>query len=506
MHHKVKSFAEIQDVLEKWRSQGYKIVQCHGVFDLLHPGHIRHFKEAKNQGDKLVVTVTPDRFVNKGPGRPAFQENLRLESLASLEQIDCVVLNETSDAVYAIEKIKPNVYVKGKEYADASKDVTGKIVAEAEAVEKWGGSIFYTDDIVFSSSSLLNQHFSNMPPKTVEFLQKMKTLYSSEEVLEKIESLSDRTVVVIGDAIIDEYQYVEPLGQSGKGTHMVASHLDKEVFLGGSLIIANHLAQFVKKVYLITALGDDCIHQDFIRSTLYPNVEPCFVYHSKATLAKKRYILKDGNNLSKLFETYTSNTSLLEESQTEQVIQLLQEKEKNAHYVLACDFGNGFTNPQIVDAIGSISSFLALNTQTNGGNRGFNCITNYRKADFISLNEPELRLAAQDRSSRLEGIASDIMGFMNASCLSATKGVHGVFCMENENHFYIPPFVTNSIDRVGAGDSYFALTSLCLSKGFPLLLSGFIGSVAAALNVQVVGNRESIQKTSLCKFITRLLK
>src|SRR3990167_7967964 len=124
---KIKSLTEIREVLEKIRSQGLKIVQCHGVFDLLHPGHIRHFKSARAKGDILVVSVTPDRFVNKGPGRPAFTEVLRLESLAALEDVDYVVLNDSPDATSAIQKIRPFFYVKGNEYADHAKDVTGKI-------------------------------------------------------------------------------------------------------------------------------------------------------------------------------------------------------------------------------------------------------------------------------------------------------------------------------------------------------------------------------------------
>src|SRR6185295_18745199 len=89
---KIKNFDEISEILEEFKREGLKIVQCHGVFDLLHPGHIRHFREAKTLGDKLVVTLTSDRFVNEGPGRPAFNESLRLESVAALEDVDFVIL------------------------------------------------------------------------------------------------------------------------------------------------------------------------------------------------------------------------------------------------------------------------------------------------------------------------------------------------------------------------------------------------------------------------------
>jgi rfaE bifunctional protein nucleotidyltransferase chain/domain len=170
--------------------QGLRIVQCHGVFDLLHPGHIRHFREAKSQGDLLVVTLTPDRFVNKGPGRPAFTEALRLETLAALLDVDYVVLNDSPDAISAIRKIRPAVYVKGMEYQNHAEDVTGKIAEEARAVEEMGGTIYYTNDIVFSSSSLLNRYFDSVPPKVAEFLSLLKQDHSEDDILKKIHDLS----------------------------------------------------------------------------------------------------------------------------------------------------------------------------------------------------------------------------------------------------------------------------------------------------------------------------
>jgi len=229
--NKIKSLQEIEEVLAEDQKNGNKIVLCHGVFDLLHPGHIRHFKLAKLMGDKLVVTITPDRYVNKGPDRPAFTEQLRLESIAALEDVDYVVLNDSPDAVSVIKTIKPAIYVKGSEYRSHDSDVTGKIVVEADAVQSVGGKIDYTDDIVFSSSSLLNRHFSNNPPQVEQCLQVIKDQYSLDDLLNKINSLKDLKVLVIGDAIIDEYQYVQPLGQSGKGHHMVTCCKEREIFL-----------------------------------------------------------------------------------------------------------------------------------------------------------------------------------------------------------------------------------------------------------------------------------
>jgi len=505
---KVRSYAEIESILDSMRRSGQKIVQCHGVFDLLHPGHIRHFRDAKAQGDCLVVTVTPDRFVNKGPGRPVFTEMLRLEAIAALADVDYVILNDSPDAVTAIQRVKPDFYAKGIEYLNHSKDVTGKISEESAAVESVGGKIYYTDDLVFSSSALLNRHFEQMPAKVVEFLAQLKDQYSSENIIEKINSLSSLNVLVVGDAIIDEYQYAETLGQTGKGQHMVARCLDRDVFLGGSLIIANHVAQFAGKVTLMTALGKECPHLPLIRHNLATNVEADFVYlEENTTLTKKRYVLKDGKTLVKLFETYSGQEDALNEEQTDRFIKTLKKKSQEYDLVLVADFGNGFTNQRLIEALCDTSGFLALNTQTNSGNRGYNVVTNYRRADYISLNEPELRLSAHDRTSSLEGIIVDVAQIMEAKTVSITRGVNGLTCFQQPNTFIeIPAFATSSVDRIGAGDSYLSLSALCLAKGFSPLLAGFIGSVAAAISVQIVGNQEPIKKVPLCKFITRLMK
>lgn len=505
---KIKSIEEISEILEADRKNGLKIVQCHGVFDLLHPGHIRHFKAAKKKGNKLVVTLTPDRFVNKGPGRPAFNQSLRLESLAALEDVDYVVLNDSADAVSMIKKIKPSVYVKGAEYADHATDVTGKITEEVRAVELVGGEVCYTDDLVFSSSALLNRYVDPIPAEVHHFLKNFRTKYTLDEVLKKIDSLADLNVLVIGDAIIDEYQFIQPLGLSGKGMHMVVRCQEKEVYLGGSLIVANHIAQFTPNVTLLTAVGKDCPHLSMIRETLASEVKPQFLFlENQMTLTKKRYVVKDGNMLSKFFETYSGQQESLGLHQTKEIIEFLQWAGASYDLVLVCDFGNGFTNPHIIDEIANLPNFLALNTQTNGGNRGYNAVTNYRRANYIALNEPEIRLSTHDRTSSLEGIATDLAQVMDCQNICITQGVKGVYCYSaNGNSMQIPAFAANSVDRIGAGDCFLSLSSLCLAKKYSSELAAFIGSVAAAMSVQIIGNKEAIKKVPLCKFITRLMK
>lgn len=155
---KIHSLEELKDKIMNLKALNKRIIHCHGTFDLLHPGHFRHFQEAKKLGDILLVTLTPDRFVIKGEGRPLYTEDLRAECIASLEYVDLVALNDSANAIGLLDVIRPDVYVKGPDYKEHTNDPTGNIGLEVEVVEKNGGKIHYTEDIVFSSTNLIKRY------------------------------------------------------------------------------------------------------------------------------------------------------------------------------------------------------------------------------------------------------------------------------------------------------------------------------------------------------------
>jgi cytidyltransferase-related domain len=152
---KVRTIEELGTITQRLRQSGKVVIQAHGTFDLLHLGHVRHLEAARALGDALIVTVTGDAFVNKGPSRPAFLEGLRAEMLAALQCVDWVAINRSPDAVSAIERVRPNIYVKGQDYQDPEGDITGKIKYERQAVEACGGRIHFTKELVFSSTELI---------------------------------------------------------------------------------------------------------------------------------------------------------------------------------------------------------------------------------------------------------------------------------------------------------------------------------------------------------------
>ncbi len=503
---KILVLQELAEKARMLREQGKRVVLCHGTFDLMHTGHIRYLQRARQEGDVLLVTVTGDAYVNKGPGRPVFNEQLRVENLAALACVDFVAINHAVSAVEALHQVRPNIYAKGSEYRSHGDDVTGNISLEQKAVEEHGGQVFYTDEITFSSSNLLNSHFDIFPPQVKEFLADFRERWPEREVQGMIASLTDMKVLVVGDAIIDQYHYTSPLGQTGKGSFLAVRYETEEQFAGGAIAVANHIAGFVEKVTLLTGLGAVDSHEGFIREKLLKNVESQFFTFADApTVTKRRFV--DGD-LLKLFEVYYCHDNPVDAVLEEKICQWLKVNIADYDVVVVPDFGNGFITKRMIDVFSDKARFLAVNTQINSGNRGYHVIHRYPRADFASLNEPELRLAAHNRSDPLELVSEQVGARVGVKQLAVTRGTRGVTMYERGRKVFhkIPALSTKVVDRVGAGDAFLSLAGLCAAKGLDAEVAAFVGSVAAAMEVQVVCNREPVSPIGLSKYVSSLLK
>ena len=179
---KIKSVNELAGIIRSCRDSGLVVVHCHGVFDLLHLGHLLHFEAAKREGDVLAVTVTADEFVNRGPGRPIYTHEQRACFVAALECVDFVAINYEDSAENLIRKLRPDVYIKGQDYKDAEKDITRKIFAEKEAVESVGGRIHFTNEPAMSSSRLINAHFNVYSQEFRELVLELKRVFNETEL------------------------------------------------------------------------------------------------------------------------------------------------------------------------------------------------------------------------------------------------------------------------------------------------------------------------------------
>lgn len=230
---KIKNISELAEIAKELRENGKRIVLCHGVFDLLHIGHIRYFNQAKEHGDVLIVTLTPDHYVDKGPDRPAFTEILRAEALASLGETDYVAINEWPTAEETLRAIRPHVYAKGDEFKDIDNDPLGKIGKEADVVREIGAELIFTSDIVYSSSNLINRYLNRNSEELDEYLKMFRKRYQLDEVLEHLERMQDLKVLIIGDTILDEYQIASTLGKSSKDPILALKYQSHELYAGG---------------------------------------------------------------------------------------------------------------------------------------------------------------------------------------------------------------------------------------------------------------------------------
>jgi rfaE bifunctional protein kinase chain/domain/rfaE bifunctional protein nucleotidyltransferase chain/domain len=502
---KILDPAVLGERLAELRGQGKRIVHAHGVFDLLHIGHIRHLQEARGFGDVLVVTLTEDRHVNKGPHRPAFPEGLRAEAIAALDAVDYVAISRYPSAVEMIALIRPDVYVKGPDYRFRDDDVTGGITKEEEAVNAAGGTIRITEDITFSSSTLINRFLPAYSSDVQAYLDDFRSRYSARDVRGFLDRLATMRVVVVGEAIIDEYVYTDQLGKSAKEPVLAMRYDSAQLFAGGSLAVANHLAGFCASVELVTGVGSYDGQERFIRSNLRPNVRLNFVYKTDSpTIVKRRYVEK--TLLSKLFEVYFINDAPLIERDEAEFCSLLGARLQSADAVVVSDFGHGLLTPEVKRQLAASDKFLAVNTQINAANIRFHAISSYPRADYICINEGELRLDARNRVAALEPLVGELTKKLKCERVLVTRGRQGAEYFADGKAYASPSFAGQVVDRVGSGDAVLALTAVCVAAGVPSEAVAFIANVIGAQKVQTMGNSAPVDRVATYKFVEALLK
>lgn len=504
---KIKTLSELASVCDEARHNGRRVALCHGVFDLVHLGHVRHLEAARREGDVLVVTVTADCFVNKGPGRPIFPDHMRAEMLAALEYVDYVAVLAEPSAESALHAVQPDVYVKGSDYENPEDDITGKIVTEREAVENHGGRLVFTKDITFSSSSLINRYLDVYDPPLRDYLETFSGHTTSKNLLDLIESVRGYRVLLVGDTIIDEYRHVEALGKSAKENIIATRAKGSEVFAGGVIATANHVAGLCAEVEVVTALGTIESYEKLVRASLHPNVRLTPIYRDEIPTTRKcRYV--EATYTRKLFEVYHFDDSPPPSVAEDALDRIVQKLAGTFDIVIAADFGHGLITPRVVASLCSHARFLAVNAQTNAGNQGFNLITKYPRADYVCIDGAEARLAVADKFSDLTVIAGEkLPKAIHCSRLIVTGGPHGCISYDAASGIRrLPAFTKTVIDTVGAGDAFLAVTAPLVAAGGDMERVAFIGNAAGAIKVGIVGHRKSVEKIELIKFITTLMK
>ena len=300
------------------------------------------------------------------------------------------------------------------------------------------------------------EYGSGLSPEAAEFVRAFFDRWSLEDIRQYVDALRPQRVVVVGDAIIDDYVYVDPIGKSSKDPTLVVRRLSDEAFAGGALAVANHVAAFVDQVEIITCLGAEQRQEAFVRERLRANVTLVPITKAGApTTLKRRFV--DEYSGTKLFEVYEMVDDPLSAAEDEELCTEIRTRARGADLVIVADFGHGLIGPAAVRAMVEESRYLAVNTQANAANAGYHTISKYPSADFVSLQERELRLDSRDRRGNLDDLVRALAARISSSTLVVTQGKNGVLMYRPAEGFsHCPAFAFNVVDRVGAGDAVFS--------------------------------------------------
>ena len=492
---KIFKLSEIIFFLKKKNIKKKNIILCHGVFDVLHLGHINYFEYAKslnnNKENFLIVSTTADKFIKKGFGRPYFNQISRMKFLSNLELVDAVVLSENYSAEEIIKKVKPGYYVKGPDYKNLKSDKTGKINKEKAITEKYGGKLIFTSGITYSSSKIINQNNYIFNEEQKKVIDDLKKSFSYEDISLMLKKFSNISANIIGEIIFDEYYFGEVLGKSGKEPHLVFKENSSECYLGGSLAVARHLSSFVKKINLISFLGKEKKYLEIIKKNLEKNINLIKFFPNKnfSSIVKKRFIDEVSNY--KLFGSYLiphRDFKFLDDL----IEKRIDKKIKNKDLLIITDYGHGLISKFFAKKIVKTFKFICLNAQLNSSSIGTHNLMKYGKVDLLLINEGELRHELRDDTTDIASLAKSFFSTGFCQNLVITRGSKGAFLIDKKNFYECPAFSSQSIDKVGAGDAMLSIISICLKNNIDKRLALFLGCLAGAFSVQNLGNKKSI--------------
>jgi len=480
---------------------------CHGVFDLLHYGHLLHFESAKKKCDFLFVSITSDHFIKKGPNRPIHNQYERLHFLKSLNFIDFAFIAKGESGVDSINLIKPDIYFKGNDYQNNLSDKTKKIFVEIGAVKKNKGKIHYTNEKHMSSSKIINEQGLALSEKHVDFLKMIKKLINYEDVIQLLDTGKKKNkALVVGDLIVDKYVFGNVLGKSGKEPHMVFSKRSEEIYIGGSAIISNHLSDFVNKITLISDIGNEPEIKKLLTVNLKKNILHACLRTNKnsKTCIKTRFV--DSVSKYKLFGSY-SIPSLDNKLFYRLLNNHLKKYIKKNDIIIVADYSNNFFDLDSLKKICKSKKFVCGMSQKNSNDSKFHTLKHLKNFDLLCINEGELRSEVRDKKNNIEFIARNFIKKNNLKYLVITKGIDGSTLFDNKSNSYnCPSFNTKPVDKLGAGDSMLAILSVLLKNKTNPLVALFIASLVASNVVGNLGNQYIADRPEIDQSLEYLLK
>lgn len=479
---KIIEFSKAKSFFTKIKKKK-KVIQCHGVFDLVHPGHIRHFAHCRSKADILIVSLTPDVFIDKGKYRPFIPEKMRAQNLAVLEMVDFVIIDKNKNPHELLNLIQPNFFAKGMEYFINSNPLTDK---ERRIVEKNGGKmIFSPGDFVMSSSKIINSSKIDLR------YEKLKALMDVEKINFKdlkniLNTLNKVKVHVIGDTIVDTNHNCEAIGGLHKTPTLSIVKNRSQDYLGGAGAVAAHFKSFTKDVSLTTVFGNDnkgkfakkLINKFKIK--LNQIIEP-----GRCTTNKNSYIV-DKHKLLKVDEV--NNSSILNSS-ISKILKIIK-NEKNK-IIVCSDFRHGIFNKQTSSMfIKTINKNCFKVADSQVASRWGN-ITEFLNFDLITPTEREARYALFEQDLPIRTLADSLLKKSKAKNLILKLGPKGLMSLNQKRNDYVvlDSFVKNMIDSNGAGDALLAYSAASLYVTNSLIISSIIGLMAASCKCENEGNK-----------------
>ena len=460
-----------------------KTVFVSGVFNVVHPGHIRLFHFARELGDRLVVGVENDSLA---AGRAFVQERLRLEGVSSISLIDEVVLLTTSPEEH-VRVTRPAVVVKGREHEDRHN-------AEEKMLAQYGGKlIFSAGDMAFSSQDLIGSELVARSTKVGTIPSDFATRRgaSTENLSNMINGFRGVRALVIGDLIVDEYITTEALGMSGEEPVLVVQPVDSAMFLGGAGIVAAHLASLGARVDFVSVVGSD-EPAEYARGQLerFGVHTHLVVDDSRPTTKKTRYRC-EGKSLLRV-------SKLSQEPVSRHIASELQRKVRSigeTQLVLFSDFNYGVLSDEVLSSVqDDVSRFSPVMGADSQSSSQIGDVSRFKLMDFICPTEKEARIATRNTTDGLVQLAESLRTQASARNVLLTLGADGmlIHARPDTNVEWetdrIPALNPNPLDVAGAGDSLFATVGLCRAVGGDIFAAAALGAVASAVQVSRLGN------------------
>ncbi len=494
--HKIKTVEELYREIGP-RPRQRMVVMCHGVFDLVHPGHIRHLLYAKSKADVLVASLTADIHIAKAQYRPFVPQDLRAMNLAALEMVDYVIIDEQPTPLDSIARLQPDFFAKGYEYQ--AEGVNPKTREEISTIEGYGGEILFTPgDIVYSSSAIIESGPPNISVDKLLMLLQAEGL-SYDRLRSTLDKFDDTEVHVVGDTIVDSLTHTTMIGGMTKTPTPSVRYDNRQDFIGGAAIVAEHLASAGAKVTISTVLGDDAL-KDFVLDGLTGmgiTVMP-IIDRTRPTTQKNAFVCGDYRLLKVDTLDNRSISDHVMESFAEQIAKT------SAKAVVFSDFRHGIFNrrtiPALIDAIPKgVYRVADSQVASRWGN-----ILDFKDFDLITPNEREARFAMADQDTGIRPLAAQLHEEAKCRMLVMKLGDRGVLtCRPGKGNdlrsfFVVDSFAERVVDAVGAGDALLAYTTLAMIADGSEVLATVLGSFAAAIECELDGNqpvsREDVRK------------